>query len=54
MSWLPQTPMPPRLIVAASYETSAGSKQGNFVVQRSGEKRFAIYPRGAWWLRQPS
>lgn len=34
------------VIVAASYETSAGSKQGNFVVQRSGEKRFAIYP--AW------
>jgi hypothetical protein len=32
------------VIVAASYETSGGAKQGNFVVMRSGEKRFAIYP----------
>ena len=31
-------------IVNFSYETSSGSKHGKFIVQRSGEKRFAFYP----------
>jgi hypothetical protein len=35
-------------LVSFSYGTSSGSKQGKFVVQRSGEKRFAFYP--VWHL----
>ena len=35
-------------IVSVSYATSSGSKQGEFIVRRSGEKRFAFYP--VWHL----
>lgn len=35
-------------IVSFSYGTSSGSRQGKFVVQRSGEKRLAFYP--VWHL----
>ncbi len=31
-------------VVAVSYDTSKGSKQANFVIQRSGQTRFLLYP----------
>jgi hypothetical protein len=33
-----------RSIVSFAYDTSAGSKQGQFVVERSGENRFGLIP----------
>ena len=35
---------PSTAIVDFSYDTAAGSKQGKFVVQRSGETHFGLYP----------